>query len=433
MKCDRCGLQSDVEQAFSIEKHFLRGPKHYCPDCTVKRQARSLLMLLALMLMLGLFAFALDPSSRKAAIILDIGLVVLSFIPMIVIHELAHAGVARLLGMRVFGILIGVGKSIWSGKFFGINWVINRLPLSAITSVGTGPVSGARWRLFFVYLAGPASNALLAFLFYILARTLPISPTSYPTAIGLVVVNVILLTFNLLPRKVSVLTGMQGTDGWHLFRMPFIDDSELMKHYVGYYAAEALQSYAENDFEKASAWVDKALELDANSGPARNVQGIIQLARREYHDARETFTRLLVSEDTEQPGFRYILLNNIAYLDALLNDPSLLPEADEFSSEALKHLPWMPAVIGTRGTVLVELGQFEEGIELLKKAMDLHTDKQGKALNACHLALGEYRRGDANTADKYLSTAKTLDPECFLIPQVEAQVTKYKSAISQST
>ena len=101
---------------------------------------------------------------------------------------------------------------------------------------------------------------------------------------------------------------------------------------------------------------------------------------------------------------------------------ALLPEADQFSAEALKHLPWVPAVIGTRGTVLVEIGQLDEGIALLKKSMALHGEKQGKALNACHIAIGELRRGDLNEAHKYLSTARTLDPKCFLLEEVEAQL-----------
>jgi hypothetical protein len=362
MKCDRCSLQSDVEQAFSTEKRFLGQPRHFCPDCMVKRQTRSFISTIALLFAFGLLIFVLDPSSRTAAIILEANLVGLSFIPLIVIHELTHAGVAKLVGMRVFGILIGIGKTVWSGKFLGMNWVVNILPISGITTVGARPVPAFRWKLFFVYLAGPASHAVMALVFYLLAQTLPSSTLGHRLSSVLVVVNILLLATNLFPRKVSVVTGMQGTDGWHLFRVPFLNESEITKHYIGYYAAEAMQAYAESDFDVAISWVDKALSLDVNSGIVRNILGIIQMARGEHYDSRETFLRLLETEDARQPGFRYVLLNNIAYLDALLHDPSLLPEADEFSAEALKHLQWIPAIMGTRGTVLVELGKLDEGI-----------------------------------------------------------------------
>jgi tetratricopeptide (TPR) repeat protein len=169
-------------------------------------------------------------------------------------------------------------------------------------------------------------------------------------------------------------------------------------------------------------WAEKALALDAGSGVARNILGIILMAQREYQAARETFAGLLGSEAGKEPGLHYLLLNNIAYLNALLRDPALLPEADQFSAEALQHLPWVPAVTGTRGTVLVELGRLEEGIALLKKSMALHAEKQGKALNACHIALGEMRRGDLNAARAHLAIARTLDRKCFLLPEVEAQL-----------
>ncbi|MGE5775862.1 MAG: hypothetical protein ACM33V_06555, partial [Chloroflexota bacterium] len=80
------------------------------------------------------------------------------------------------------------------------------------------------------------------------------------------------------------------------------------------------------------------------------------------------------------------------------------------------------AVIGTRGTVLVEMGQLDEGIALLKKSMAMHPEKQGKALNACHIASGELIRGNQEEASKYLATAKVLDPDCFLIAELEAHI-----------
>jgi tetratricopeptide (TPR) repeat protein len=183
-----------------------------------------------------------------------------------------------------------------------------------------------------------------------------------------------------------------------------------------------LQAYHNNDFEKAHEWIEQALHIDERSTLARNVLGILQMARGEHQAARETFLQLLEADPEKQLGTRYILLNNVAYLDALMRDPALMPEADQYSTEALKHLPWVSAVVGTRGTVLVEMGQLEEGIALLKKSMSLHPDRQGKALNACHLAIAEFRRGHLEQAHKYMATARTLDPRCILLHEVEREL-----------
>ncbi|HSK87770.1 MAG TPA: hypothetical protein VK880_05405, partial [Anaerolineales bacterium] len=71
----------------------------------------------------------------------------------------------------------------------------------------------------------------------------------------------------------------------------------------------------------------------------------------------------------------------------------------------------------------------DEGIVLLKKSMSLNVDKQGKALNACHIAMGELRRGDKDAARKYLASAKTLDARCFLVPDVEVQMARHDTGV----
>jgi tetratricopeptide (TPR) repeat protein len=412
-----------VEEAFSRERRLLGKPRHFCPDCTVKRKARSFLWDLVIIVGCGVFIYALSPSSSTAkAVVLHMNLILLFLIPLIIIHEMTHAGVAKLVGLRVFGIMIGVGKTIWSGRLLGTDWTINALPIGGITLVGTRPVALIRPKLFLIYLAGPASHVIMAAGFFLWQQTLAISAFGYQVLMSLVLANIVLAVTNLVPFKISLTTGMQGTDGWHLLRVPFLNQGELTKRYVGYFAGEALQAYTTNDLGAARKWVDQAFSFDRNSGIARNILGILQMAGGEHQASRETFLQILETEEAKEPGLHYILLNNVAYLDALLRDAALLPEADDYSSQAFQHLPWVPAVIGTRGTVLIELGQIEDGIALLKKSMSLNVDKQGKALNACHIAVGEFRRGNPGVARKFLATAKTLDPKCFLVPYVESLV-----------
>ena len=433
MKCDRCGLQSDVEQAFSTEKRLVSRARHYCPDCTVRRHTRMFIFQLLLLACCGVVLYLLNPGSSVAGFYLQVTLILVLMTPLVLIHELTHAAVARLVGLRVFGIVLGIGKTVWSARFLGIDWTVNVLPVGGITFVGARPMPLIRWRLFLIYLAGPASHIVMAVAFWLLAETSRISPLLYWVLQALVYANLFMAAVNLFPRKVSMMTGMQGSDGWHLLRAPFIQEAELNKQYVGCLVAEAMQAYAKNDLAAAQAWTEKALTLDGSSGVARNMLGIIQMNRREYRASRETFSQLLSTADAREPGFHNILLNNVAYLNALLRDPSLLAEADELSAEALRHLPWVPAVIGTRGTVLVEMGKLEEGIALLKKSMSLHAEKHGKALNACHIAIGEMRRGELAASRKYLATAKLLDAHCFLLGDVETQLSNLESHKSMTT
>src|SRR5438876_11308490 len=48
----------------------------------------------------------------------------LMFVP----HELAHAVTAKFLGYRQIRILVGSGKPLFCVKFFGFEWLFNRVP-----------------------------------------------------------------------------------------------------------------------------------------------------------------------------------------------------------------------------------------------------------------------------------------------------------------
>ena len=125
--------------------------------------------------------------------------------------------------------------------------------------------------------------------------------------------------------------------------------------------------------------------------------------------------RGLLSELAEDANVFPFLLNNIAYVDALLGRPELLPEADDFSRRALEKAPWVVYFKGTRGIVLVELGQYDEGVALLEDALRKHPDKWGKAINASYLGVAAERRGHASESHSFFAMARKLDPHCPLL------------------
>jgi hypothetical protein len=112
---------------------------------------------------------------------------------------------------------------------------------------------------------------------------------------------------------------------------------------------------------------------------------------------------------------RAVVLNNLAYVDAVLGDSNLSAEAQRYSEEAIATLGWHPSIKGTRGAVLLEAGKIDEAIPLLSKAMESHEDPRNKAQNACWLAIAQARKGDLTTSRKLLDAAIKLDSTCFLL------------------
>ncbi|HEY3855066.1 MAG TPA: hypothetical protein VGO67_11775 [Verrucomicrobiae bacterium] len=113
-----------------------------------------------------------------------------------------------------------------------------------------------------------------------------------------------------------------------------------------------------------------------------------------------------------------IVLNNIAFVDVILDRPELLPEADDYSRQALESMPTLAPFKGTRGMVLAGLGQYDEGVALLKQALKGNTENESKAINAFCLALAAKQRGFESESECYNSLARKLDPNCFLLTRL---------------
>lgn len=213
-----------------------------------------------------------------------------------------------------------------------------------------------------------------------------------------------------------------GSDGWSLLHVPFLSEKEQQEHFAAYYIQESLDHYNRHDYQAAKQWIQKGMDIYPDDANLLNTLGFIQDKFGEFEQARKTFVTLFQSHPDLKPYLKYMILNNIAFTNLMIGDPQLLPEADTFSAEAYKNAPWNASIAGTRGAVLVEKGQFEEGIALLKNAMAEQIDVQAKALDACLIAIAEVRRGNPLESQRYLKTARFLHPGCDLIPRAEREL-----------
>lgn len=181
---------------------------------------------------------------------------------------------------------------------------------------------------------------------------------------------------------------------------------------------ETTVCHQQGDYAGAQSWVEKGLALYPDNETLLNWYGVIALELVEYDKARECFLKLL-HRDSEQPLMRSLMMNNIAYTNALLGGDDLLKEADALSQEAMTAMGWMPAIRGTRGTVLVAMGRFEEALPLLHDSMSQAEIPDHKAQNACMIAEAECRLGNLDVARTYLEEARKLAPKCTLLSRTE--------------
>jgi tetratricopeptide (TPR) repeat protein len=425
-KCERCGSESTVKEAF-ITRADSRGRVRstLCLECKTKRESWLLIELYLMLPLLGLFFIFNRETYSIGQLYFQLFAGLLMTIPLIVLHELAHALAARLLGLRVFAIHLGAGRVLWVRRIGGIRWYIKPVPLVGITVIAGAEMPDYRKRIFLLHLAGPGFHAGLCALLWGLLALLPGLPPSGLLWQGLVVAlwtNAALLIANLFPRKLASLGGISGTDGWAMIHILRADEEELQKRYAMYYMQESLDAADRGDLAAGRDWAEKGLARYPQDALMINLMGFIYTRLNEYAQAREVFLQVLEKIGTGDEIIKYMALNNVAFANLMLADPHLLGQAAEFSLQAYRNMPWEPSVTGTRGAALMLTGQVEEGIGLLKNAMTRNPDPYGKALDACFIALGELRRGSRAKAEKYLEAARRLEPKCPLLERTQAEL-----------
>lgn len=356
-------------------------------------------------------------------------LLLVVFVPVIVlVHEAGHAVAALLVGHRVLEVKIGAGPSA-SARLGRCRLVLGLFPVGGHVLAGSSDPSGYRGKRLVVTAAGPAMNALM-FAFA------PLIDASSSTLRDFAIVNACVLIFNLFPYSIRTPYGPQRTDGLGLVRTMSDGDWQLAEERSGFSVAEAMVAEQRGDREEAERVAEEAFARNPRSVVLRTWFGHRAITDGGYATARTIFLEL-VDEDRravagglghrEGPS-RGIRLNNLAWCDLMLQDPSLVTEALDASAGAIDLLPEHPAVRGTRAFALIVGGRPGEGIDLGHAAYAKTKEAGPRALQACVLAIGYARDWRFRQAERWIDVAGRIDLGCSLLVRARAELEAIRSS-----
>lgn len=427
--CARCQCVSTLPELF---QRGLMGK--LCPACTAKVAVRNAWLIYGSLWALIAVGTILPwlrgeppwPFSISVGIILAVSL------GSLLLHELSHAVVTLLTGGRVFGIHIGIGPLLfqrWPQKFYV---GASLLPASGICFAGFPELPWLRARFALMVAAGPLFH--LAVLLLLAGRYWPhFGEAGYRLSTVILVVNAFMLITNIFPlTKVNSAAGQVGSDGhmlWRLLRGKFGHDQIIQ----AYYSAVVAFAYQRGENSEALAAAQEGLQLYPENEILRNLHGYLLFKNQYFDEASAIWRDLALHEPTteSQPALQALHYNNYAWVMLVRSkEENALDIAEEYIERAFRMAPWVPHICGTHAAVLIERGNYAQGIEeALKTAKTFkQLDKspsgpENQASNLAYAALGYQRSGKPTEARELLTQAMALAPTDLSVQKAAKEIT----------
>lgn len=336
-------------------------------------------------------------------------------------HELCHALAARLVGLRVHGVVWGNGPVLFRGVFWGVPYRIHFFLWSGMTH---SEIRDGRWfrlRRLVVVLAGPMSHLVMLFMvvFLFLDRFQNENfMNGFAPLSSFIFANLILFFVNLLPH-VSQATRMPS-DGKQALTLLSRNGKQSYREWEGRGGLTEASLYME-----ARKWAaaEEAIRPLLQRYPSDWMVGMISCtisSHMRLHEESLAKARQLLQLKPPIPGHEAWVLNSIAWSHIAIGDPAFANEALENSRAAYEAYPWEPSCLSNWGHSQALYGDPNLAIELLTDKRMRLNNPGDKAIVACALSHARARLGMLTEARQGIRRAADLDASCEFLERTEA-------------
>lgn len=293
----------------------------------------------------------------------------------IAVHELAHLGVARLVGHQVFELQIG-GGPVWQTRVGGVDVRVGPVPIGGHVQTGARDGTGFRWRSAAVAGSGVAANLVLA-------------------GVGLVAGIALMVGFNAIAAVANLWPGRRrrlgepSSDGRTLLDLALGDRDAIAEERSGWYCVEAARAREAGDVERARGLVEMGID---ELGPTRAllaVRGMIAFEERRFVEVVEAYAHL-IDDDRVTVAGRAGFAADAAWAASLSGDPELARLAEPWAAFARRVRPRVARRRMVHALALVDAGDSAGAASALEGIHDPSAD----AIRSLALLLD----GDADAA-----------------------------------
>lgn len=319
------------------------------------------------------------------------------------IHEAGHLIVAYWVGGTPKRMTLGWGHEMYRTTWRNIKIILKSNPMGGVAMAIFKNVPWLRARYAAYALGGLFFNMLAAALVYLLfgyRSDFIIGAQGLDVASAFIFANVVTLV-NLIPFVSNFQGYPTPTDGLMFLQTIFSSPTKKIKALE--FAEEYFQVFEyfeEGRYEEARELSLKLLEKAPSDVNVLSFIASIQIRELQLEEALQNLKKIEAAMNTKKLAKkRGLVFNSIAWVYLLKND---IAAAYHYATQALKLMPKNSYIEGTYGSVLVERGDIDYGIQWLM----LHTSKKyinNETLSASiYLALAYHLNNDYEARDVHM-------------------------------
>jgi len=320
-----------------------------------------------------------------------------------------------MLGGFVRKIQIGSGNLLGSFRIMGTRCDIHESLRSGAVWHSLTSAKNARIKLAAITVAGPVASILLVGVFMaILMLIQPFTENqnsfcfyAYPFLIGCTLPSIAFLPGILIPYRYQFAGRTMQTDALRLLTLPKLSGESIAAMVES--AQLALTLREEMDLGTAS--LEEALaRADMSPNDPLTLNTAISFLRAAQDPRSIAYYKKLINLGLPASKRTVFVDQYVTYCLESNEVISNREEMDALSLELMATDPKNISVMGTRGSILIDLGRIGEGKAMLRTVLTKAENTIDKSYSNIFLALAEKQQGNPDLAREYAEAARTADP-----------------------
>lgn len=359
---------------------------------------------------------------NEISAIIGIALATAGVYPCIFLHEAGHLAAAHIIEWTPLILRCGTGHKVTILKIKDLHIQFGSLPRGGFLQATAGSPAMFRMKWLLFALAGPATTAAIVWVLWkMLQFELQSSATPFWVTVAtgwLMLLQAFSFVANLCPHMVK-LDGVEiPSDGFQALQSLTWNNRKIAEQFFAHQVGKGAIYLERGEIQRARETLEHLCRDSGMDSMARCFTWIhLLLQQGRSDDAALAMTS--AADNWQALGkTRGEVLDALACLPLFHGYRELKDQAMKYVDQAILEEPETITFKGTKGSLLVESGKSEEGLELLNEVLKHTKSANDMAICSYYIALAHSELGAWQKGRELLQEATTKYPECIVRPRV---------------